>query len=204
MVLSLPLLSCESSVSVKENPDRKKKRSSVCEFKKRYKDKFRMTKRENREVIKTLLKYWSGKKVDRPLLLGEFDAKTQSYITALSNRGSVISRSVATSAAKALIKQHPVAIAYLDLESSSWAQSIFQWIGYACQRHTSAKVNIQDVATKETEYIFMYFCTKLLPKLKSTQYQTRWSSNSTRHYLKLFRMENCSSLFVGANDAKSS
>ena len=26
MVLSLPLLSCESSVSVKENPDRKKKK----------------------------------------------------------------------------------------------------------------------------------------------------------------------------------
>ena len=123
-----------------------------------------MTKRENREVIKTLLKYWSGNKVDRPLLLGEFDAKTQSYITALSNRGSVISRSVATAAAKALIKQHPGAIADLDLESSSWAQSIFQWIGHACQRHTSAKVNIQDVATKENEYIFMYFCTKLLPK----------------------------------------
>ena len=29
MVLSLPLLSCESPVSVKENPDRKKKKKSI-------------------------------------------------------------------------------------------------------------------------------------------------------------------------------
>ena len=43
----------------------------------------------------------------------------------------------------------------------------------------------------------------MFPKLKSTQYQTQWSSNSTRHYLKLC-VENCSSLVVGANDAKSS
>ena len=39
----------------------------------------------------------------------------QSYITALSNRASVISRSVATSVAKALIEQHPGAKADLDL-----------------------------------------------------------------------------------------
>lgn len=44
----------------------------------------------------------------------------------------------------------------------------------------------------------------MFSKLKSTQYQTQWSSNSTRHYLKLFRVENCSSLVVGANDAKFS
>ena len=31
MVPSLPLLSCESSVSVKENPDRKKKKK-ICHF----------------------------------------------------------------------------------------------------------------------------------------------------------------------------
>ena len=80
----------------------------------------------------------------------------QSYITALSNRASVISRSVATSAAKALIEQHPGAKADLDLEQSSWAQTLSRRMGYVRQRHTSAKVSISDVARRETEYVFLY------------------------------------------------
>ena len=82
--------------------------------------------------------------------------KMQSYITALSNRGLVISRSVATSAAEALIKQHPGAIAYLDFESSSWAQSLFRRMGYVRRRHTSTKVDIPDVARREVQYVFLY------------------------------------------------
>ena len=102
-------------------------------------------------------KYRSGNKVGRSLVLGEFDAKIESYITAPSNHGSVISRSVATSAAKGLIKQHPGAIADLVFESSSWAQSLFRRIGYVGWRHTSTKVDIPDRAGKKSS---IYFCMK--------------------------------------------
>ena len=54
MVLSLPLLSCESSVSVKENPDRKKKiifkicyKSFIQETSKKLYTKYR----ENRKIL---------------------------------------------------------------------------------------------------------------------------------------------------------
>ena len=51
------------------------KESSIREFRKRYKDKLKKFKKENREVTKTLPKYPSGNKIGRPLHLGEFDAK---------------------------------------------------------------------------------------------------------------------------------
>lgn len=131
------------------------KESSVREFKKRYENELKEAKQENRELTKSLPKYRSGNKVGRPLLLGEFDAQIQSYITALANRGSVISRSVATSEAKALIKQHPGEIADLDLEPSYWAQSLFRRMGFVRRRHTATKVDIPDGARKEIEYVFL-------------------------------------------------
>ena len=39
-----------------------------------------------------------------------------------------------------------------------------------------------------------YFYAKWFPKLRSTQYHTRWSSISTRHHLSLFRVEKTPSL----------
>jgi hypothetical protein len=45
--------------------------------------------------------------------------KYKASLKALSSRGSVITRAVATNPAKALIKQNPGLIADLDLESSS-------------------------------------------------------------------------------------
>ena len=62
----------------------------------------------------------------RLLLLGSMiDAKVQKYIIVSSNRGNVISRLIATSTAKVLISCNPGYVGQIDLESSSWAQSLF-------------------------------------------------------------------------------
>ena len=63
----------------------------------------------------------------RPLPLGNrIDAMVQKYIIASSNRGNVISISIATSTGKALISYNPEYVGQIDLESSSWAQSLFR------------------------------------------------------------------------------
>ena len=109
----------------------------------------------------------------------------QSYITALSNSGSVISISVGTAAAKALSKQHPSVIADLDLESSSWAQSLFRQREHVSRRHSSMKVDIPDAAKKEIEYVFLY---EIVSKNEKYSIRTQLSSNLTIHHLTLFRM----------------
>ena len=53
----------------------------------------------------------------QPLLLGnKIDAIVQKYIIASSNRGKVISSSIATSTAKALVSGNPGYVGQIDLE----------------------------------------------------------------------------------------
>ena len=130
------------------------KESTAREFRKKYEEELREAKKEGREPSKSLQKYQS--QTGRPLLLGDFDSMVQSYIVSMSNRGAVISRSIANSAAKALMKKHPGIIGNIDVDSSSWAQSLFRRMGYSRRRHTSAKVDIPEAARKEIEYLFLY------------------------------------------------
>ena len=58
-------------------------------------------------------------------MLGELDVMVQKYIRALSNRGPVISVASAIAAATALLKKYPKIVGKIDLESSSWAKSLF-------------------------------------------------------------------------------
>ena len=86
----------------------------------------------------------------QPLLLGnKIDAMVQKYIIASSNRGNVIFRSIATSTAKALISRNPGYVGQIDLESSSWAQSLFHRMGFVHRRGTTAKLEIPDGTFKE-------------------------------------------------------
>ena len=86
----------------------------------------------------------------QPLLLGnKIDAMVQKYIIASSNRGNVISRSIAASTAKALISRNPGYVGQIDLESSSWAQSLFHRMGSVHRRGTTAKLEIPDGTFKE-------------------------------------------------------
>ena len=94
-------------------------------------------------------------KTGRPLMLGDdLDSMVQKYLLAARNRGAVVSRASAVSAAKALLDKYPNAVGNIELESSHWAKSLFWRMGFVKRRFTSAKVDIPEKARKEIEYQF--------------------------------------------------
>ena len=80
----------------------------------------------------------------------------QSYIKGLSNRGAVITWTIANAAAKALIRKYPGVVGDIDVDSSFWAQSLFRRMGFSCRQKTSIKVDIPASAQKEIEYLFLH------------------------------------------------
>ena len=80
----------------------------------------------------------------------------QKYIIASSNCGNVISRSIATSRAKALISRNPGYVGQTDLKSSSWVQSLFRRMGFVRRRGTKAKLEIPDGAFPEAQLLFTH------------------------------------------------
>ena len=105
-------------------------------------------------IKKSIPKYKS--KTGRPLLIGELDSMVQRYLLAASNRGAVLTRASAVSAAKALLKKYPNIVGDIDIESSSWAKSLYQRMGFTRRKCTSSKVDIPEKARKEIEYQFHY------------------------------------------------
>ena len=93
----------------------------------------------------------------RPLLLGnKIDAMVQKYISASSNRSNVISRSIASSTAIALISCNPEYVGQIDLESSSQAQSLFRRMGFVRRRGITAKLEIPHGAFKEAQLLLTH------------------------------------------------
>ena len=84
--------------------------STVREFKKLYESEIKSALKQKRDHSKELLSARRG----RPLLLGEIDSMVQRYLIATSNRGSIISRAIATSTAKALMSKHPDLVGNID------------------------------------------------------------------------------------------
>ena len=80
----------------------------------------------------------------------------QKHIIASSNRGNVISRSIATSTAKVLISCNPGCVGQIHLESYSWAQSLFRRMDFVRRRGTSAKLEIPDGAFKEAQQLLTH------------------------------------------------
>ena len=87
----------------------------------------------------------------------------QRYLLATSNCGAVLTRTNAASTAKALLKKYPNAVGNVDLESSSWAKSLYQRMGFVQRKFTSTKVEIPEKARKEIEYQLHY---KIVSKVK--------------------------------------
>ena len=92
--------------------------STARYFKNLYEDSLNERNENETTPSKALTKYKT--KTGRPLLLGELDAMVQKYLRAASNRGAVISKTSAVSAAKALLQKYPNIVGKIDLESSSW------------------------------------------------------------------------------------
>ena len=102
--------------------------STACSFKKKYEEKINENKENGTTLSKSIPKYKT--KTGRPLMLGELDVMVQKYIRALSNQGPVISVASAIATATALLKKYPKIVGKIDLESSSWAKSLFMRMGY--------------------------------------------------------------------------
>ena len=81
--------------------------STARTFRKRYESDLADAKRQGKTPSTSLPLKPQG----RPFLLGEIDEMVQRYILAASNRGSVITRGVAVSTAKALMTRNPLLLA---------------------------------------------------------------------------------------------
>ena len=142
----------------KDFPDIKE--SSVRNFKKKYYQLLSMQKKTGVDVTKSIPKT----NVGRPLMLGHFDSMIQTYIRSMSNRGAVITWSIANAAAKVLMRKYPGTVGNIDIDSSSWAQSLFRRMKFVKRRKTSSKVDIPEAARKEIGYVFLYEITSRVEK----------------------------------------
>lgn len=136
--------------------------STIRSFKEKVVKEIKIASKEKREVVKSVSKY--SKPVGRPLLLGEIDGMVQSYIKAVSSRGALVTSSLAKATAKALMSRYPGAVGNIDVDSSSWAKSLFKRMGFVRRMKTSSKVNIPDGARKEMEFLFHHEIVTLIEK----------------------------------------
>ena len=101
------------------------------------------------ENIRTLVTEKRG----RTLLLGKLDEMVQKSIKAASNRGAVISQSMASATAKTLLVRYPDMVGMIDVENSSWAKSLFQRMGYSRRKATTAKLELSPATRSRTCFL---------------------------------------------------
>ena len=78
----------------------------------------------------------------------------QHYILAARNRGSVLTRGVAVSTAKALMTRNPHLNGNVDVESSHRAQNLCRRMGFRRRQATTSKLEIPEGALKEIKLLF--------------------------------------------------
>ena len=71
---------------------------------------------------------------------------------AVSSHGALVNSSLAIVAGKALIQKYPNAVGNIDIDSSSWTNSLFKRMGYVRWMKTSSKVKIPDGARREIDH----------------------------------------------------
>ena len=115
--------------------------STVRRFYKRYKDKLQKSILEKREMKKELSLLPRG----RPLMLRSLDKMVQKYIRAYRRRRGPVNSIIAISIAKVLIARNPqFNLEHIDLDSSSWAKSLFKRMGLARRKKLTGKVEIPE------------------------------------------------------------
>ena len=124
--------------------------STARTFRKRYESDLADAKRQGKTPSTSLPLKPQG----RPFLLGEIDEMVQRYILAASNRGSVITRGVAVSTAKALMTRNPHLNGNVDVESSHRAQNLCRRMGFRRRQATTSKLEIPEGALKEIKLLF--------------------------------------------------
>ena len=87
-------------------------------------------------------------------MLGKLDSLVERYISDVSNRGSVITRSVVTSTAWALLNRYPNVVGEIAIEDTFWAKSLLQRMGMVHGMKTTSKLPIPEGAIKEAGLLF--------------------------------------------------
>ena len=120
--------------------------SSVRRFVKLYKDELKNASKEKRNVNDKLIPIQRGRKS----MLGSLDQKVQNYLRSYRSLGGQISTIVAVTIAKVLITTSPeLELQHIDLDSSSWAKSLFQRMRFVRRMKTTGKPEISAGARKE-------------------------------------------------------
>ena len=127
--------------------------SSVRRFVKLYKNELKKASKEKRDVENQLIPIQRGRK----LMLGSLDQKVQNYLRSYRSRGGPISTIVAVTVAKVLISRNPeLELQHIDLDSSSWAKSLFKRMGFVRRMKTTGKPEIPPGAKKEAELLYLH------------------------------------------------
>ena len=88
---------------------------------------------------------------------GSLDEMVQRYIRVYRSRGGPVNSLITVSIAKVLITRNPqLNLGHLDLDSSSWAKSLFKRMGFTRRMKTTGKVEITEGAKQEAEPMFLH------------------------------------------------
>ena len=125
----------------------------------RYKEELKRSTKEKREPKTELSLQTRG----RPLMIGSLDEMVQRYIRAYRSRGGPVNSLITISIAKVLITRNPqLNLQHIDLDSSSWAKSLFQRMGFTRRMKTTGKVEIPEGAKQEAELMFLHSIVTLM------------------------------------------
>ena len=139
----------ERKFSSKEKPLNE---SIARRFCKHYKDELKQSMKEKREMKQKLLLQRKG----RPLMLRSLDEMVQRYLPTYRSSGGPVNSLIAVSIAKVLNAQNPqLNLDHIDLDSSSWAKSLFQRMGLTRRMKTTGKVEIPEGAKQEAELLYL-------------------------------------------------
>ena len=93
----------------------------------------------------------------RSLMLGSLDEMVQRYLRGYRSRGGPFNSVIAVSIAKVLIARNPqLNLDHIDLDSSSWAKSLFQRMGFTRRMKTTGKVEIPEGAKQEAQLLYLH------------------------------------------------
>ena len=99
------------------------------------------------------------------MLIGKLDETVRKFLVALRKKGGVVNTVVAIAVAKALIaKSSNEHLKAIDLDSSSWAKSLFQRMGYVKRASTTGKPEIPYGAKKEAGLVFHHQIAKFVER----------------------------------------
>ena len=90
-------------------------------------------------------------------MLRSLNEMVQRYLRAYRSRGGPVNSLIVVSVAKVLIAQNPqLNLGHIDLDSSSWAESLFKIMGFMQRMKTTSKVEIPEETKQKAELLYLH------------------------------------------------